>query len=87
MVEVKHTEAETPDRSKFPYHWEGPKPAETIIHKVINAYMGEQDREYDVYQFRYYLANWQHHYTLNQRMKAAVEASPPTREEGGREDV
>lgn len=63
-----------PDRSKFPYCWEGPKPPEGVIHQVINAYMGEQDREYDVYQFRYYLANWHHHYTLNQRMKAAVDA-------------
>jgi len=68
-----------PDRSKFPCSWEGPNPDEATIHKVINAYMGKQDREYDV-QLRYDLANWQHYYTINQRMKTAVDAALATTE-------
>ena len=80
--EITEAKAE-PDRSKFPYVWEGPKPDEAIIHSVINAYMGAQDREYDIDQFRYYKANWRFHYTLNQHMKAAIDAAEPAKQEGG----
>jgi hypothetical protein len=70
------------DRTKFPYMWEGKRPSETIIHQVINKYMGEKDREYDNDQFKYYLNNWHGHAELNRRMRAAVEAvyaTPPSR--------
>ncbi len=70
----KRVEQINPDRSKFPYRWEGPRPPEAIIHKVINAYMGEDPHEHDNSQFLYHLANWESYYTLNQRMKTAMEA-------------
>lgn len=85
VPEAKPEKKVEPDRSKFPYVWEGPKPDEAIIHQVINAYMGAQEREYDIDQFRYYKANWHWHYTINQHMKAAVDAASRASKHGDAE--
>ena len=66
---------EKPDRSKFPYWWEGPRPSERIILDVIYKYMGEDPHEHDNDQVKYNIANWHGHYELNLRMKAAMDAA------------